>query len=526
MRKKINLGRIIPTINDEYDLTINSADNSIKVNAGLTTTIDVGHGITDHIYNTNNPHNLTKDDVGLDKIDWKSSQSVRNHLSEDHINHAYGFNLLEQLNLIDNGYGFEIDLEEADPYNSISYIGTNKAYYPAYMDFKADKFNYGDWKDVWFIKNIKVAILGYDGKIVCELDKDDYTKDINGNDVDISVSCNGNVMVGIPTVWIKHVAVSDTVSRYYFSDRQIDSDFHAYCHTNQDGEVVPYKWLSAYHCYLHDGRFRSVNDVSGYRGGELTTEFNYAKANNVNDMNIWFLDEFSNVQLIGLLLLLIGKSTDTQEIFGHGNERGYYVNKNNTGEWKSDSNGRLYSGTMNKKGLFYGTTTTDIGDYRGVKVFGIENYWGNSCRRLLGLFKPYNSSNIYIKLTPSTEDGSSVVGYYPKTSRETQEQILEYIEFENFLEPDGNKTTISGTSHKRKGTKYGLLPYAVHNETKKYFPEYFLYHINYNLDAISCGYTGRFDASQTDCGPFSLMISYPGYGQSGVNSRIGCYGNI
>ena len=44
-----------------------------------------------------------------------------------------------------------------------------------------------------------------------------------------------------------------------------------------------------------------------------------------------------------------------------------------------------------------------------VKVFGIENYYGNYWKRIAGLV--YTASGIALKMTEGTQDGSTVTGY-------------------------------------------------------------------------------------------------------------------
>ena len=102
-----------------------------------------------------------------------------------------------------NLYGFKLDQNESDPNSMITYLSDcdNKYYESAKMNYVTDKFDYGDWGDVWFIKNLKPCMLKYDGTVDYELDKNDYTKKTDGTDSDIANdSYEGNAMVGIPKV--------------------------------------------------------------------------------------------------------------------------------------------------------------------------------------------------------------------------------------------------------------------------------------------------------------------------------------
>ena len=129
-------------------------------------------------------------------------------------------------------------------------------------------------------------------------------------------------------------------------------------------------------------------------------EMTACAANNATGVTSWGMETFAERQLINILLLFIGKSTDTQTTFGNGN-----MNGNTNKPAGSDSNGVLPTGTMDDKGLFWGSDTDNL----GVKVFGIEHWWGNLWRRVVGYF---NDNGVYkVKLTKSRYDGTSVSDY-------------------------------------------------------------------------------------------------------------------
>lgn len=62
---------------------------------------------------------------------------------------------------------------------------------------------------------------------------------------------------------------------------------------------------------------------------------------------------------------------------------------------------------MNDKGLFWGSNTTTA--HIGVKVFGMENWWGNQWRRIAGDINDKGTRKI--KMTYGKADGTSTVGY-------------------------------------------------------------------------------------------------------------------
>ena len=95
-------------------------------------------------------------------------------------------------------------------------------------------------------------------------------------------------------------------------------------------------------------------------------------------------------------MLLIGKSSNSQTTFGSGNNNSYS---------SSTNTGILNTGTMNDKGLFYGKND----NVSGVKVFGIENFYGNIWKRIGGWINDNGTQKI--KLTYGQSDGSTVDGY-------------------------------------------------------------------------------------------------------------------
>ena len=93
---------------------------------------------------------------------------------------------------------------------------------------------------------------------------------------------------------------------------------------------------------------------------------------------------------------MIGKSTDTQTVFGAGNNNSS-VSESNTGVKNS--------GIMNTKGLFWGSNN----NVNGVKVFGMEHLWGNTWRAVAGWINDKGTQKI--KMTYGQNDGSTTDGY-------------------------------------------------------------------------------------------------------------------
>lgn len=298
-----------------------------------------------------------------------------------------------------NLYGFKLDQNESDPNSMITYLSDcdNKYYKSAKMNYTTDAFDYGDWGDVWFIKNLKPCMLKYDGTVDYELDKNDYTKKLDGTASDVAnASYGGNAMIGIPKVYWKIVNNGDNTANIYFSDKQVDTNFHCWSHIDNNGNEIDYCYMPIYNGSNVNSVLRSISGKAPMANQTATTEITYAKSNNTGSDIIWYTELFNDRMLVNLLLLLIGKSTDTQTVFGTGNNNSH-VSTSNTGIKNT--------GTMNTKGLFWGNQDNKS----GVKVFGMEHWYGNIWRRIGGWINDKGTQKI--KMTYGQSDGSTTDGY-------------------------------------------------------------------------------------------------------------------
>ena len=314
-------------------------------------------------------------------------------------------------------YGFHIDGNESDPSTKVTYIADAIGLIPAYMDYTNNNFNYGSWRNAFFMP--RPCMLKYDGTVDYYLDPNDYTKKEDGvtsSDV-ANMNYGGNAMMewgqNGKKIWYKIVPdESDNSSAsVYIADYQADKDFYAWSFINNQGSMVDHFYTPIYNGSIDtNGRLRSISGISRNAGttfadstgylcefGNATQERTAARLNNPSSNIIWDTEVFSDIVLINLLLTLMGKSTDTQSVFGQGVTSG-------------GQTGVISSGTGDALGLFYGySNTTSV-----VKVFGMENYWGNLWHRFGGLV---NSKGIIkYKLTHGVQDGSSNSDYVISTN--------------------------------------------------------------------------------------------------------------
>ena len=400
---------------------------------------------------------------------WYVDESVSPNIGEIYYYKAFpmstiGFynnSYLNETNIVCKDYvlyGFKLDQNESDPASMITYLSDcdNAQYVPAYMDYSADTFNYGDWENAWFIKDLKPCMLKYDGTVDYELDKNDYTKKADGTYSDVAnTTYEGNAMVGIPKVYWKIVDNGDDTANVYISDMKIDEDFHCWSHIDNNGNEIDYCYMPIYNGSNVNSVLRSISGKVPMADQTTTTEITYAKANNVGSDIIWYTELFNDRMLINLLLLLIGKSTNTRVIFGTGNNNSYS---------STSDTGIKNTGTMNTKGLFWGNQD----NVSGVKVFGMENWYGNIWRRIGGWI---NDKGIQkIKMTYGQSDSSTVDGYNETGSG--------YISISNST-PIG---TSEGYISKMLITDNGLIPTIASGSATTYYCDGFWFNnsqVNY-----------------------------------------------
>lgn len=267
----------------------------------------------------------------------------------------------------------------------------NEYFTPAYMDFSSGVFNYGSWKDAFFMDLFRPCMLKSDGTVDYYLCPDDLSLREDGITVsDISnTNYDGNAMVEIGQIWIK-CKNENGKKHVWISNKKVDEDYKCWTHYNKNGKLLKYIYRSIYDGALVNNKVRSIAGLQPCKNLSGETQMAYAKANGEG----WNIDKASIWMLINWLLLLIGRSTDTQSVFGTGRHTGGSQQNNN----------QLNSGDGNQKGMFYGDNANGI-----VKVFHIENWWGNIWKIINGII--LKDSKLHVKMTPNTQDGTTAIDY-------------------------------------------------------------------------------------------------------------------
>lgn len=291
-------------------------------------------------------------------------------------------------------YGMHINGAESNPANMITYLSdcANAGFtHTAKMNFSTGKFDWGDWANAFFIP--KSCMLKYNGIVDYYLNENDETKKVDGTASDVgNTSYGGNAMMEWGQLWWKLVPDSNgNGTNFYIADAKVDNTYHAYNNIDCNGHINKHFYTPKYFGSNISSKLRSISGAANSVSTTVQQEIDLAKANNQDTNNpIWYTEVYADRLLINLLLVMMAKSMNTQAVYGAG---------------RCDSSSAIDNGTMNGKGMFWGSQDKTS----GVKVFGMENWWGNLWRRVAGYM---NLSNvIYTKLTYDTSDGSTVKGY-------------------------------------------------------------------------------------------------------------------
>lgn len=279
-------------------------------------------------------------------------------------------------------YGIKINKLDSNPNTRITYLYDAVGKNPAKMNFGTGVFDYGDWGNIWFVKNNYPVMVKYDGTEDYKLSLNDYTKKVDGTDSDITnLLYAGNAMATFPKVWISQYEVGNH-EYIILCEERYDSTYKAYAHQRADGTLMDKIYLPLYSGYYDGTKLRSVSGVQPMNNTNAQTEINRAKANG----SLWSIGTWSQRNLVNALLLVIGKSDNTQAVFGNGNL--------NYQAALAPTYGVMLTGALNTEGQFKGYND----NIHQVKVFHIEAWWADQWKRTLGIIN--DKGTIKTKMIP------------------------------------------------------------------------------------------------------------------------------
>ena len=289
-------------------------------------------------------------------------------------------------------YSFTRMMNESIPSEKIVYRGTNEHYKPAYMDFSSDTFKYEDWANAPFLLKDRLApcVVGFDGELQYFLNPNNYKEKEDGSSSDVTnTGLDINCFIRIKLLFRRERKNANGDTEIDISNIQVNDEYKPYGgFVKPDGTLREYIYLPIYRGSLINGKCRSMSgNLTPMSSQTAQNERNYCQANGAGHDMITHEDR----EILKDLFMLMFKTTDSQTALGAG--------KSNGG---SDVGACLKSGTMDDKGLFYGSTSTAV----GIKMFGMENRYASQWERVLG--EVLVNGVRKVKLCQGTSDGSTV----------------------------------------------------------------------------------------------------------------------
>lgn len=301
-------------------------------------------------------------------------------------------------------FAFHYSENNSDP-DSVTYPDgyANSNYTdPFYVNLSTGVPHYGDWADskASFLFP-KSCMLKYDGTVDYYLDENDNTKKLDGTASDVTNSSyGGNAMMEWAqedeTIYWGIYPDNDSKGFTFVVGNQAkDENMKPWNHYNCLNRVAKH-WYTPKYVGSYSASNNILRSLSGYYpiyNKTIEQADQYAANNNLlPEYPIWGTETYVDWLFIQCMCVLISKSMNTSAKFGYG----------------YDSDNRVSSGAMNTSGMFFGR---GYQQNNRVKVFGMEDLWGNYQRPVRGLIADPGNGIIKCKLTYGQQDGSTVNGY-------------------------------------------------------------------------------------------------------------------
>lgn len=287
-------------------------------------------------------------------------------------------------------FGYDLVKSTSSPSGRVSYPDDvdNANFTPAKMNF-GGSFSYGDWN---FAPGEKFmphpCMLTYAGVVDHYLNPNDYTQKAEGGASKVAdTSFGGNAMMEWPKIYTKRWEEGG-VYHFRCSDTPQDESWECWSNYDRLNNQIDHFYTPIYFGSNVSSKLRSISGAANSVNTTAANEIAYAKANG----NDWYTEVLADRLLLQDLLVMMARSTECQTAFGYG-------------RCKSSNSNAIAPGTMNTKGMFWGSNDQTS----GVKVFGMENVWGNLWRRTAGWINANGTQKV--KLTRGTHDGSTAIDY-------------------------------------------------------------------------------------------------------------------
>ena len=307
-----------------------------------------------------------------------------------------------------------------------------------------------------------------DGKVVGYLNPNDFTKFENGSPADITSGNAGDVMIEFPrrnwvifkTGSIVTMSITDDLDKF---DESFD------CIAHKRGQVMKdAMYIGAYKGSELNGKLRSLSGKTPASDKTIGQFRDLAHANGVG----YEQSTFYPLTYRQMMYIMKYKNLNSQKALGMGNV----------------GSSLKATGNTNTKGMDWGSTSSA----EQMKLFGIEDYWGNIWEWIDGL---YNDGSRHIK-TANDNFNDTGNGY-----------------FDNGV---GSSSNINGYTTKiQGGTKTGFVQQSPNGSDSTYYTDF-----GYLGSSCVASFGGLW-LNGSNAGAFRLVVSVsPSISDSGIGARL------
>lgn len=328
------------------------------------------------------------DKMKLDSIDIDDIEYIKDRIEE-----------IKQSKVPQFIYGIQINMDDSNPSTCVTYTDDALGFTPLTVDQTTGICNYGSW-DLFIHNTLGVKpCLFKSGRIISYLNENDYSKTVNGNNIDIESGGYGDVMIEFSKIYYKLSRVGNLIS-FKVSNKKSDNSWLDAAFACNDGlsTVKNKMYIAAYQGTVVNARTRSISNSTPTDNIDFETLRFRTTANGSR----YQLNSIVKYTFIKYLTYMVTKSLNVQTAIGKA---------------LNDGVNPLITGTMNQKGLFFGTSSGND----GTKIFGIENLYGSMSEFVEGLILhldtyriktsgPYDNLKAFIEIGPYT----SLNGYITK----------------------------------------------------------------------------------------------------------------
>ena len=156
-------------------------------------------------------------------------------------------------------YGMKINKNDSNPATRCTYLFDAVGMTPAAMNYSAGRFDFGDWGNVFFVKNNYPAMVKYDGTEDYKLDPNDHTKKADGKTAsDVSNTAYGGNAMSVfdgsgdkGKIWLSQFEVGN-YEYMIISNVQYDESYNDDAYVREDGSHADELHAEHYMRYMDD----------------------------------------------------------------------------------------------------------------------------------------------------------------------------------------------------------------------------------------------------------------------------------